>query len=91
MSDAAQHPQQTWKTGDAVQWTHCTRRGSSIEMHTWEGKVERIRGDGAAVVKRRGKLYAVRPDRLRAVGAPNELSEIVHAMAEAHAAKGQQS
>jgi hypothetical protein len=65
-----------------VTWTHLSRNGGrgSATLSAWDGPVVEIDGD-RVIIKRRGKRYRVKADRVRRAGERNELTDIVHAMA----------
>ncbi|PKN20923.1 MAG: hypothetical protein CVU71_03850 [Deltaproteobacteria bacterium HGW-Deltaproteobacteria-6] len=65
------------KIGDEITWTHCQRRSShTFTFTTRKAKIIHMT-DRNIVVKYRGKLINLRPDRVRKVGEKTELTEMV--------------
>ena len=64
------------KIGDTVTYPHCTQRGNSIGFFAREAKIINIMPNNV-VVKYRGKLVNLRPDRVRLKGQRTELTEMI--------------
>ena len=63
------------KIGDKVTWTHCSKRGRGYQFTTRTGKVLHIDGGNVAVTYK-GKLFNLRPDRVRLAGQTTELTDM---------------